>query len=68
MGTDQRPEPMIFVIFGGAGHRHATDKEFRRHLREGVDTFSRRGQTTDGARKTSPAAGSPWCSHDPGLS
>ena len=77
MGTDHRPEPTVFVIFGGAGdlswrklipalynlffdhwlpeqfliigtgHRHTSDKEFRRHLREGVDKFSRRGQTTD---------------------
>src|SRR3990172_9547166 len=77
MGTDQRPEPTVFVIFGGAGdlswrklipalynlfldhwlpekflvigtgHRHTSDEDFRRHLREGVDKFSRRGETTD---------------------
>ena len=77
MGTDHRPEPTVFVIFGGAGdlswrklipalynlyldhwlpeqfliigtgHRHTSDEDFRRHLREGVDKFSRRGQTTD---------------------
>ena len=77
MGTDYRPEPTVFVIFGGAGdlswrklipalhnlyldnwlpekflvigtgHRHTSDEDFRRHLREGVDKFSRRGKTTD---------------------
>ncbi|MGA9755947.1 MAG: glucose-6-phosphate dehydrogenase, partial [Desulfobaccales bacterium] len=77
MGTDHRPEPTVFVIFGGAGdlswrklipalynlyldhwlpekfliigtgHRHTTDEGFRQHLKEGVDKFSRRGQTTD---------------------
>ena len=79
MGTDYRPEPTVFVIFGGAGdlswrklipalhnlyldnwlpekflvigtgHRHTSDEDFRRHLREGVDKFSRRGKTTDEA-------------------
>jgi glucose-6-phosphate 1-dehydrogenase len=77
MGIDHRPEPTVFVIFGGAGdlswrklipalynlyldkwlpekfliigtgHRHTTDKQFRQHLREGADKFSRRGKTTD---------------------
>jgi glucose-6-phosphate 1-dehydrogenase len=77
MGIDQRPEPTVFVIFGGAGdlawrklipalynlyldhwlpeqfliigtgHRHTTEDEFRQHLREGVDKFSRQGQTQD---------------------
>ena len=77
MGTDQRPEPTVFVIFGGAGdlawrklipalynlyldhwlpeqfliigtgHRHTTEDEFRQHLKEGVDKFSRRGLTQD---------------------
>jgi glucose-6-phosphate 1-dehydrogenase len=79
MGTDHRPEPTVFVIFGGAGdlswrklipalynlyldkwlpekfliigtgHRHTHDEEFRQHLREGVDKFSRRGKTQDEA-------------------
>jgi glucose-6-phosphate 1-dehydrogenase len=77
MGIEHRPEPTVFVIFGGAGdlswrkltpalynlyldhwlpdkfliigsgHRHTREEEFRRHLREGVDKFSRRGQTAD---------------------
>jgi glucose-6-phosphate 1-dehydrogenase len=77
MGTDHRPDPTVFVIFGGAGdlawrklipalynlfldkwlpekfliigtgHRHTSDEEFRQHLREGVDKFSRRGKTLD---------------------
>jgi glucose-6-phosphate 1-dehydrogenase len=77
MATDQRPEPTVFVIFGGAGdlswrklipalynlyldqwlpekfliigtgHRHTIDEDFRRHLKEGVDQFSRRGKATD---------------------
>jgi glucose-6-phosphate 1-dehydrogenase len=77
MATDHRPEPVVFVIFGGAGdlswrklipalynlyldhwlpekfliigtgHRHTSDEDFRRHLKEGVDAFSRRGKTTD---------------------
>jgi glucose-6-phosphate 1-dehydrogenase len=77
MGTDHRPDPTVFVIFGGAGdlawrklipalfnlfldkwlpekfliigtgHRHTSDEEFRQHLREGVDKFSRRGKTKD---------------------
>jgi glucose-6-phosphate 1-dehydrogenase len=77
MATEQRPEPVVFVIFGGAGdlawrklipalynlylnhwlpekfliigtgHRHTSDEQFRQHLREGVDKFSRQGQTRD---------------------
>jgi glucose-6-phosphate 1-dehydrogenase len=77
MGTDQRLESTVFVIFGGAGdlawrklipahynlfldhwlpeqfliigtgHQHTGEDEFRQHLREGVDKFSRRGQTRD---------------------
>jgi glucose-6-phosphate 1-dehydrogenase len=77
MASDHRPEPTVFVIFGGAGdlswrklmpalynlhldhwlpdkyliigtgHRHTSEEEFRQHLREGVDKFSRRGQTAD---------------------
>jgi glucose-6-phosphate 1-dehydrogenase len=77
MGADHRPDPTVFVIFGGAGdlawrklipalynlfldkwlpekfsiigtgHRHTSDEEFRQHLREGVDKFSRRGKTLD---------------------
>jgi glucose-6-phosphate 1-dehydrogenase len=77
MGIDHRPEPTVFVIFGGAGdlswrkltpalynlyldhwlpdkfliigtgHRHTSKEEFRQHLREGVDKFSRRGKTAD---------------------
>ena len=31
----------------GTGHRHISDEDFHRHLREGVDKFSRRGKTTD---------------------
>ncbi len=38
--------PERFLIIG-TGHRHTTDKEFREHLQEGVDKFSRRGQTKD---------------------
>jgi len=77
MTTNHRPEPTVFVIFGGAGdlawrklipalynlyldhwlpeqfliigtgHRHTSDEDFRRHLKEGVDTFSRRGKAGD---------------------
>jgi glucose-6-phosphate 1-dehydrogenase len=77
MVTDHRPDPTVFIIFGGAGdlawrklipalynlyldkwlpdkfliigtgHRHANEEEFRQHLREGVDKFSRRGKALD---------------------
>ena len=36
--------PEKFRIIG-TGHRHMSDEEFRQHLREGVDKFSRRGKT-----------------------
>ena len=38
--------PEKFLILG-QGHRHMRDAEFRRHLRQGVDQFSRRGKTED---------------------
>jgi glucose-6-phosphate 1-dehydrogenase len=38
--------PEKFLIMG-TGHRRTSDEEFRSHLREGVDKFSRRGKTTD---------------------
>jgi glucose-6-phosphate 1-dehydrogenase len=38
--------PEKFLIIG-TGHRHTSDEDFRRHLKEGVDAFSRRGKTTD---------------------
>ncbi len=77
MGSDHRPDPTVFVIFGGAGdlawrklipalynlfldkwlpekfliigtgHRHVSADEFRQHLREGVDKFSRQGKAKD---------------------
>ena len=78
MGVNHRPEPTVFVIFGGAGdlswrklipalyslfldgwlpekfriigtgHRHMDEEEFRPHLKEGVDKFSRRGRPRRG--------------------
>jgi glucose-6-phosphate 1-dehydrogenase len=38
--------PEKFLIIG-TGHRHVSGKEFRQHLREGVDKFSRQGKTKD---------------------
>jgi glucose-6-phosphate 1-dehydrogenase len=39
--------PEKFLIIG-TGHRRTSGKEFRQHLREGVDRFSRQGKTGDG--------------------
>ncbi|MFZ5451009.1 MAG: glucose-6-phosphate dehydrogenase [Thermodesulfobacteriota bacterium] len=38
--------PEKFLILG-QGHRRMSDGEFRQHLRQGVDQFSRRGKTED---------------------
>jgi glucose-6-phosphate 1-dehydrogenase len=38
--------PEQFLIIG-TGHRHTPEEEFRRHLREGVDQYSRKGKTRD---------------------
>jgi len=38
--------PEKFLIIG-TGHRHTSDEDFRRHLKEGVDKFSRRGKAAD---------------------
>ncbi|MDD5641777.1 MAG: glucose-6-phosphate dehydrogenase, partial [Syntrophales bacterium] len=38
--------PEKFLILG-QGHRHMSEAEFRQHLRQGVDKFSRRGKTAD---------------------
>ncbi len=38
--------PEKFLIIG-TGHRHVSGKEFRQHLRQGVDQFSRKGKTAD---------------------
>jgi glucose-6-phosphate 1-dehydrogenase len=38
--------PEKFLILG-QGHRQKRDDEFNQHLRQGVDKFSRRGQTDD---------------------
>ena len=38
--------PEKFSIIG-TGHRHVSGKEFRQHLRQGVDQFSRQGKTRD---------------------
>ena len=38
--------PEKFLILG-QGHRHLTDGEFRQHLRQGVDKYSRRGHSED---------------------
>ena len=38
--------PEKFLIIG-QGHRRMSDAEFRRHLRQGVDQFSRRGKAED---------------------
>jgi glucose-6-phosphate 1-dehydrogenase len=38
--------PEKFSIIG-TGHRNTSEKEFRQHLRTGVDKFSRRGKTED---------------------
>jgi glucose-6-phosphate 1-dehydrogenase len=40
--------PEKFLILG-QGHRRMSDAESRQHLRQGVDKFSRRGQTEDAA-------------------
>lgn len=38
--------PEQFLIIG-TGHRHTAEEEFRQHLREGVDQYSRQGKTSD---------------------
>ena len=38
--------PENFLIIG-TGHRRVSGKEFRQHLREGVDQYSRQGKSTD---------------------
>ncbi len=38
--------PEKFLIIG-TGHRHRAAKEYRDHLRQGVDKFSRKGKTED---------------------
>jgi glucose-6-phosphate 1-dehydrogenase len=38
--------PEQFLIIG-TGHRHVSGQEFRQHLRDGVDKFSRQGKSTD---------------------
>jgi glucose-6-phosphate 1-dehydrogenase len=38
--------PQQFLIIG-TGHRRVSGKEFRQHLRQGVDKFSRQGKTAD---------------------
>ncbi len=38
--------PEKFLIIG-TGHRRVSGKEFRQHLRQGVDKFSRQGKTDD---------------------